>query len=64
MRSKEAFNEAAKRKCSITSNVSTMRVVSVLRHWVTKHSQVNNLLRLVTTNFWKSLLCYRPGKVG
>jgi hypothetical protein len=40
VRSKDGFQEAAKRKCSITSNVSTMRVVSVLRHWVTKHSQV------------------------
>ena len=37
----ETFKDAAKRKCSITSNVSTLRVLSVLRHWVTKHSQVN-----------------------
>lgn len=36
----ENFKDAAKRKCSITSNVSTLRVLSVLRHWVTKHSQV------------------------
>ena len=34
------FRDAAKRKCSITSNVSTMRVLSVLRHWVAKHTQV------------------------
>ena len=38
----ENFKDAAKRKCSITSNVSTLRVLSVLRHWVTKHSQVRN----------------------
>lgn len=36
---RDDFRENAKRKCSITSNVSTMRVLSVLRHWVTKHSQ-------------------------
>ncbi len=36
----ENFRDQAKRKCSITSNVSTLRVLSVLRHWVTKHSQV------------------------
>ena len=38
--SKEAFKDAARRKCSFQSNVSTMRVLSVLRHWVTKHTQV------------------------
>ena len=36
----ELFREAARRKCSITSSISTMRVLSVLRHWVTKHTQV------------------------
>eukprot|EP00095_Tigriopus_kingsejongensis_P007206 maker-scaffold192_size271026-snap-gene-1.25 protein:Tk07206 transcript:maker-scaffold192_size271026-snap-gene-1.25-mRNA-1 annotation:"ras-specific guanine nucleotide-releasing factor 1-like" len=36
---KDVFKEAAKRKMSLTSSVSTMRVLSVLRHWVTKHAQ-------------------------
>ena len=49
--SSDSFREAAKRKMSITSSAATMRVLSVLRHWVTKHGQValseimDNLLR-------------------
>ena len=38
--SSDSFREAAKRKMSITSSAATMRVLSVLRHWVTKHGQV------------------------
>ena len=36
----DAFRASAKRKMSITSSAATMRVLSVLRHWVTKHGQV------------------------
>ena len=39
-RAKDDFKEAARRRMSLTSNVSTLRVLSVLRHWVTKHFQV------------------------
>ena len=38
--SSDSFREAARRKMSITSSAATMRVLSVLRHWVTKHGQV------------------------
>ena len=39
----DAFKAAARRKMSITSSAATMRVLSVLRHWVTKHSQVRKI---------------------
>ena len=42
--SQDSFREAAKRKMSITSSAATMRVLSVLRHWVTKHGQVEHQL--------------------
>ena len=41
--SSDSFREAAKRKMSITSSAATMRVLSVLRHWVTKHGQVRGI---------------------
>ena len=34
------LNAGARHNCSCQSSVSTMRVMLVLRHWVTKHSQV------------------------
>ena len=54
------FKDAAKRKCSITSNVSTLRVLSVLRHWVTKHSQdfeANHKLKNMTIDFLEDIIC-------
>ena len=54
------FKDAAKRKCSITSNVSTLRVLSVLRHWVTKHSQdfeANHKLKHMTIDFLEDIIC-------
>ncbi len=56
----EDFRDAARRKCSITSNVSTMRVLSVLRHWVAKHTQdfeTNPELKSMTIGFLESILC-------
>jgi hypothetical protein len=52
------FREAAKRKCSISSNVATMRVLSVLRHWVTKHTQVS------TASYYFPLFLSRCDVVG
>ena len=60
--SSDSFREAAKRKMSITSSAATMRVLSVLRHWVTKHGQValseimdNSIRRIccVVSGFWR-----------
>ena len=34
-------NQSPRRKISISSSAATMRVLSVLRHWITKHSQVS-----------------------
>jgi len=56
----ETFKDAARRKCSITSNVSTLRVLSVLRHWVTKHSQdfeCNIKLKNETIEFLEDIIC-------
>ena len=36
------FGDCAKRKMSISSSAATMRVLSVMRHWITKHNQVSN----------------------
>ena len=36
----DSFTDSARRKISITHSAATMRVLSVLRHWITKHSQV------------------------
>ncbi|XP_059080751.1 ras-specific guanine nucleotide-releasing factor 2-like isoform X2 [Tigriopus californicus] len=57
---KDAFKEAAKRKMSLTSSVSTMRVLSVLRHWVTKHTQdfeSNVQLKNLTIEFLEDIIC-------
>ena len=35
-----SFSESARRKISLSSSAATMRVLSVMRHWITKHSQV------------------------
>ncbi len=51
------FREAARRKCSLSSNIATMRVLSVLRHWVTKHTQVRKRDSVKhTVNCWLSLM--------
>ena len=47
--SSDSFREAARRKMSITSSAATMRVLSVLRHWVTKHGQVRTDFQLDST---------------
>ena len=53
--SSDSFREAAKRKMSITSSAATMRVLSVLRHWVTKHGQV--ALSEIMDNSIKTMCC-------
>jgi hypothetical protein len=35
-----SFREKFKRKDSMLSTAATMRVLNVLKHWVSKHSQV------------------------
>ena len=35
-----SFNESVRRKISLSSSAATMRVLSVMRHWITKHGQV------------------------
>ena len=35
------FGDCAKRRMSISSSAATMRVLSVMRHWITKHNQVS-----------------------
>ena len=55
----ESFSESAKRKMSITHSAATMRVLSVLRHWITKHSQdfEGSRLRYLTTLFLEDIVC-------
>ena len=58
--SSDSFREAAKRKMSITSSAATMRVLSVLRHWVTKHGQValsEIMVNLIRTSEEYVVLC-------
>jgi len=60
--SNDSFREAAKRKMSITSSAATMRVLSVLRHWVTKHGQDfdgNHHLKNLTIEFLEDIVCTR-----
>lgn len=43
-----SFSESARRKISLSSSAATMRVLSVMRHWITKHSQVRRSQELAT----------------
>ena len=59
-KSSDSFREAAKRKMSITSSSATMRVLSVLRHWVTKHGQDfegNYHLKNLSIEFLEDIVC-------
>ena len=56
----DSFRAAARRKMSITSSAATMRVLSVLRHWVTKHAQDfegNHQLKNLTIEFLEDIVC-------
>ncbi|CAB4063560.1 RASGRF1 [Lepeophtheirus salmonis] len=56
----EDFKELSKRKGSMSSNATTMRVLSVLRHWVTKHPQdfeANPTLKSASIEFLDDINC-------
>ena len=40
-RETSSFSDSAGRKISLAHSAATMRVLSVLRHWITKHTQVS-----------------------
>ena len=45
---------------SISSSAATMRVLSVMRHWITKHSQDfedSSKLKTLTKEFLEDILC-------
>ncbi|XP_065221705.1 ras-specific guanine nucleotide-releasing factor 2-like isoform X3 [Planococcus citri] len=54
-----SFREKYKRKDSILSTAATMRVLNVLKHWVSKHSQdfdENEELKTMTINFLNEII--------
>ena len=53
------LSENLKKKVSISSSAATMRVLSVMRHWITKHSQDfdDSRLKTLTKEFLEDILC-------